>query len=71
MYEYWYTRSLHKLLSSQYDDDEKRSMLEKLASYNQTPGMIQLAADVTMLVSDQVFMVHWNITSTASFLDIW
>ena len=54
LYEFWYTRSLLILLSSHCDEDKKRSMLHKLAEYNKTPGLLQLATDVHMLYSDQV-----------------
>ena len=54
LYEFWYTRSLLILLSSHCDEDKKRSMLHKLAEYNRTPGLLQLATDINMLYSDQV-----------------
>ena len=54
LYEFWYTRSLLILLSSHCDEDKKRSMLRRLAEYNRTPGLLQLATDVNMLYSDQV-----------------
>ena len=54
LYEFWYTRSLLILLSSHCDEDKERSMLRRLAEYNRTPGLLQLATDVNMLYSDQV-----------------
>ena len=54
LYEFWYTRSLLILLSSHCDEDKKRSMLRRLAEYNRTPGLLQLATDINMLSSDQV-----------------
>ena len=54
LYEFWYTRSLLILLSSHCDEDKKRSMLRRLADYNRTPGLLQLATDVNTLYSDQV-----------------
>ena len=54
LYEFWYTRSLLILSSSHCDEDKKRSMLHKLAEYNRTPALLELATDVSMLNADQV-----------------
>ena len=54
LYEFWYSRSLLIVLSSHCDEDKKRSMLRRLAEYNRTPGLLQLATDINMVSSDQV-----------------